>query len=158
MVRTANTERGAALQRNQHFNMHGSSRAGARAVQPQNNLDQRGDAEKRRSRRSSMSLRTVIFMLLVIAAMTALLLYYIKLQADVTRTSQEIADLEQQLTQMKAENDADYNEINDSISLEEVRDRAIHELGMKYADRDQVIIYSGSEDDAVHQVSGTEDN
>ena len=82
-----------------------------------------------------MSLRSVLFMLFITAAMTALLLYYIKLQADVTRTSREIADLEQKLTQMKAENDADYNEINDSINLEEVRDRAIHELGMKYADR-----------------------
>ncbi|MBR2730085.1 MAG: hypothetical protein Q4C02_05280 [Eubacteriales bacterium] len=103
-----------------------------------------------------MSLRSVLFMLFITAAMTALLLYYIKLQADVTRTSREIADLEQKLTQMKAENDADYNEINDSINLEEVRDRAIHELGMKYADRDQVIIYSGSEKDTVHQVTETE--
>ena len=108
------------------------------------------------ARRPSMSLRTVLFMLFIIAAMTGLLLYYIKLQADVTRTSREIADLEQKLTQMQAENDADYNEINDSINLEEVRDRAIHELGMKYADRDQVIIYSGSEKDTVHQVTETE--
>lgn len=104
----------------------------------------------------NMSLRSVLFMLFITAAMTALLLYYIKLQADVTRTSREIADLEQKLTQMKAENDADYNEINDSINLEEVRDRAIHELGMKYADRDQVIIYSGSEKDTVHQVTEIE--
>ncbi len=61
--------------------------------------------------------------------------------------------MEQQLSEMKAENDAAYNEINDSISLEEVREKAIKDLGMKYADRDQVVVYSGAEEDAVHQVS-----
>lgn len=116
------------------------------------------ETRRQSARRPSMSLRTVLFMFFIIAAMTALLLYYIKLQADVTRTSREIADLEQKLSQIKAENDADYNEINDSINLEEVRDRAIHELGMKYADRDQVVVYSGSEKDTVHLVSDPEEN
>ena len=104
-------------------------------------------------RSTAMSLRTVILMMAGIAAMTAALIYYIKVQSDVTATSGKIAELEQQLTEMRAENDAAYNEINDSISLEEVREKAIHELGMKYADRDQVVIYSGEEEDAVHQVS-----
>lgn len=111
----------------------------------------------RRSSPAAMSLQTVAGMLVIIAVMTVVLIYYIKLQADVTRTSQEIASLEQQLTQIKAENDASYNEINDSISLEEVRKRAIQDLGMKYADRDQVIIYSGTEKDSVHQVSSLND-
>lgn len=128
-------------------------RAGGRSRAGSVRAPEEEAAPQKPARRSAMSLRTVVFMLAVIALMTGLLLYYIKLQADVTRTSQEIADLEQELTQMKAENDADYNAINDSISLEEVRDRAIHELGMKYADRDQVVIYSGSETDTVHQVS-----
>lgn len=60
--------------------------------------------------------------------------------------------MEEELTQIRAENDAAYNEINDSISLDEVRERAIHELGMKYANRDQVVIYSTEEEDTVHQV------
>jgi cell division protein FtsL len=100
-----------------------------------------------------MSLSRVIVMLALMAAMTAALIGYIKLQADVTASSQNIAELEQQLSEMKAENDAAYNEINDSISLEEVREKAIKDLGMKYADRDQVVVYSGAEEDAVHQVS-----
>ena len=112
----------------------------------------------RRSSPAAMSLQTVAGMLVIIAVMTVVLIYYIKLQADVTRTSQEIAVLEQQLTQIKAENDASYNEINDSISLEEVRKRAIQDLGMKYADRDQVIIYTGTEKDSVHQVSSLNDH
>ena len=107
---------------------------------------------------TSMSLQTVAGMIAVIAIMTVILISYIKLQADVTTTSRQIANLEQQLTQIKAENDAAYNEINDSISLEEVRRRAIQDLGMKYADRDQVVIYSGAEKDSVHQVSSINEN
>lgn len=99
-----------------------------------------------------MSLGTVVFMLGVIALITTMLIYYITIQAEVKRTSQEIAGMEEELTQIRAENDAAYNEINDSISLDEVRERAIHELGMKYANRDQVVVYSGEEEDTVHQV------
>ena len=102
---------------------------------------------------SYMSFPRVVFMLILMAAMTAALIAYIKLQTDVTASSQNIADLEQKLSEMKAENDAAYNEINDSISLEEVRRKAIDELGMKYADRDQIVVYSGTEDDSVHQVT-----
>lgn len=113
---------------------------------------------KQRISGTTMSFSRVVFMMALIAAMTAALIGYIKLQTDVTASQQEIAELESELSEMKAENDADYNEINDSISLEEIRKRAINELGMKYADRDQVIIYSGSEKDSVHQVSGIDGN
>lgn len=113
---------------------------------------------KQRISGTTMSFSRVVFMMALIAAMTAALIGYIKLQTDVTASQQEIAELERELSEMKAENDADYNEINDSISLEEIRKRAINELGMKYADRDQVIIYSGSEKDSVHQVSGIDGN
>lgn len=116
------------------------------------------ETEEVRVPRSSMSFQSVIVMLALIAIMTVILVFYITLQAEVTNTSQQIADLEQQLTQLKAENDASYNDITDSISLEEVRRRAIQDLGMKYADRDQVVIYSGTEKDTVHQVSSLNDN
>lgn len=105
---------------------------------------------------AAMSFRMVVFMAAGIVAMTILLIFYIKLQADVTSTSREIANMEKKLSEMKAENDAAYNEINDRISLEEVRDKAINELGMKYADRDQVVIYSGTEEDSVDQISEVE--
>ena len=106
---------------------------------------------------AAMSFRRVLFLILLVAAVTVALIFYLKLQTDVTNTSREVADLEKELTELKSQNDAAYNEINDSISLEEVRRRAIQELGMKYADRDQVVIYSGTEKDTVHQVSSLSD-
>ena len=105
-----------------------------------------------------MSFRRVLFMILLVAAVTVALIFYLKLQTDVTNTSREIADLEQELTEMKSQNDAAYNEINDSISLEEIREKAINELGMKSADRDQVVIYSGEEKDSVNQVGDPDGN
>ena len=113
---------------------------------------------ERRVRSSAMSFQSVIVMLALIVAMTVILVFYITLQAEVTGSSQQIANLEEQLTELKAENDASYNEITDSISLEEVRKKAIYELGMKYADRNQVVIYSGTEKDSVHQVSSLNDH
>lgn len=103
-----------------------------------------------------MSFRTVAAMLILLAIMTGSLIYYIRIQAEVTRTTNELADMEQELAQKRAENDAEYNEINDRISLDEIREKAIHELGMKYADRDQVVIYSGSEEDTVKKVGESE--
>lgn len=111
--------------------------------------------EKERSGKKYMSFRTVAALLLLLAVMTASLIYYIRIQAEVTRTTGVLADLEQELAQKRAENDAEYNEINDRISLDEIRDKAINELGMKYADRNQVVIYSGSEKDTVKKVDGS---
>ena len=51
-------------------------------------------------RTSAMSLHKVGFMIILIVVMTVLLINYIKLQADVTSSSQEIAAMEQQLTQL----------------------------------------------------------
>ena len=116
------------------------------------------DRAKQPTRTSGMSFRLVLFMILMIAGMTTALIFYIKLQSDVTSTSREIAELEKELTEKKAQNDAAYNEINDSISLEEVRKRAIEDLGMKAADRDQVVIYSGEEQDSVNQVRGLDED
>lgn len=119
--------------------------------------EESGDTDStRRFGAAFMSLRSVMILLALIVAMTFVLIYYIRLQSDMKRTSQEIAELEQQLTEIRAENDAAYNEINDGISLEKVREKAIHELGMKYANREQVIIYSGSESDTVQQVTETD--
>ena len=148
-VRTAKAVRNSAGPRAEGGRTAAKRTSAVRADKTENSAG--SSANSRQT--TAMSLQTVAFMLALIAVMTVMLIYYIKLQADVTSTSQQIANLEKQLTEIKAENDAAYNEINDSISLEEVRRRAIQELGMKYADRDQVVIYSGTEKDTVNQVS-----
>lgn len=62
-----------------------------------------------------------------------------------------IATLEAQLSELKAENDDEYNRVTSSVDLEEIREIAINELGMVYAGADQVILYDGQGSDYVRQ-------
>ncbi len=101
----------------------------------------------------TMPLRYMAVMIILITAMCAALVYYIKLHADITESISRISNLETQLTDLKAENDETYNEIVNNIDLDAIRDKAVNEYGMKYADSDQVVTYSDTDEDYVHQVS-----
>ncbi len=76
---------------------------------------------------------------------------YLQLQADNTARVKNIASLESQLTELKQENDEEYNRVVISVDLEEIREIAINELGMVYAQEDQVVLYDGEGSDYVKQ-------
>ena len=92
---------------------------------------------------------------LILAAASVVALWvcagYLKLQADNTAKMKNIAALEAQLSELKAENDDEYNRVTSSVDLEEVREIAVDELGMVYAGADQVILYDGQGSDYVRQ-------
>lgn len=92
---------------------------------------------------------------LFLAAASVLTLWvcagYLKLQADNTARSKNIVALEEQLSDLRAENDDEYNRVTSSVDLEEVRRVAIDELGMVYAEADQVVLYDGDGSDYVKQ-------
>ena len=92
---------------------------------------------------------------LILAAASVVALWvcagYLKLQADNTAKMKNIAALEAQLSELKAENDDEYNRATSAVDLEWVRETAIHELGMVYAEADQVILYDGQGSDYVRQ-------
>ena len=52
---------------------------------------------------------------------------------------------------LKKENDDNYTRIMTSVDLDYIRDVAINELGMVYANEDQVILYDGGTKDYVRQ-------
>ena len=70
--------------------------------------------------------------------------HYIQLRSVLTAQLKDIAALETQLNELTVENDALYNQVIDSVDLEEIKDRAINDLGMSYAQEDQIIWYSNS--------------
>ena len=107
---------------------------------------------RRKERLFRMNLRYAAFMAMLVAAVTFILIGYIKLQADLMRTSREVASLEKQLSEIRAENNENYAEINAGVDLEEVRRIAIQKLGMKNAEKDQIILYSDRKRDTVRQV------
>ena len=115
--------------------------------------DLRLAARRSREHVVQMNLRYTLFMAFLVAAMTFSLIGYIKLKADISGTNKKISSLESQLTELKSSNNEVYNEITGNVDLEEIRNIAVNEFGMKYADQDQIVVYSESKGDSVHQIA-----
>lgn len=77
--------------------------------------------------------------------------HYIELRSDITARIKNIAALETELSDLKIENDAELSRVNNSINLEEIKRIAMEELGMVYADKDQVILYEDKESEYFRQ-------
>ena len=58
---------------------------------------------------------------------------YLTIPSDITNDLSKIASLETQLNELKAENDDFDNRINGAVDLEEIKKRAMNDLGMQYA-------------------------
>ena len=67
------------------------------------------------------------------------------------RQDKDIASLEMQLESLRKENDDNYTRIMTSVDLDYIKEVAVNELGMVYANEDQVILYDGGTRDYVRQ-------
>ncbi len=99
-------------------------------------------ARRNRQKALSMSRGHVAFLSIcvIISAFAAASL--IQIQSQMTERMRNVALLERQITDLKADNDARYKEITTSVDLNEVKDIAMNQLGMQYATEEQVIYYS----------------
>ncbi len=109
---------------------------------------------KNRSKATHMSRGYVIF--LAVAAMVALFacVKYLQLQSEITSRSKYITSLQQDLANAKEANTTKYNAIMNTMNLEQIRDIAIGEYGMVYAEEDQIIKYKSPTGSAVTQFVG----
>ena len=91
--------------------------------------------------------------MVIVCALTALWICagYLQLQAENTRSLKQIAALEKQLTELKVENNDQYNRLISSVDLNHIRDVAMNELGMVYANADQIVLYDSKTNDYVRQ-------
>ena len=78
---------------------------------------------------------------------------YLQLQSEITSRSKHITSLQQELESAKEANNTKYNAIVNSMNLEEIRDREMNELGMVYADAEQVIEYKDPTSNTIMQYS-----
>lgn len=94
-----------------------------------------------RTKALHMSKRYVVF--LAIAASVALFacVRYLQLQSEITERSKHITAMQIELEDAKEENTTRYNAVVNSMNLEVIRDKAMNELGMVYAEAGQVIEY-----------------
>ena len=107
--------------------------------------------QKNRKKALRMSPGYVVF--LSIAAIIALVICvnYVKLQSRMSGYSKDITALQGELANLREENNTKYNAIMDSVNLDEIREKAQKDLGMVYAEPEQVIGYQRPSADYVKQ-------
>lgn len=129
-------------------------------VMPQRQEEPRKEHKKKKldrqilkNRRKAMRMNPAYVMFLSIAAVAALVVcvWYLQVRVELTSRTEHITELQQELADAKEENTTRYNVVMDSVNLEEVRDRAINDLGMGYATSDQIIEYQNPVNDYVKQ-------
>lgn len=122
-----------------------------RPVRKQKEVSQR--VQNNRNKALHMNRGYVIF--LAAAAMVALFacVQYLQLQSEITNRSQNITALQQELADAKEANTTKYNAIVNSMNLEEIREKAMSELGMVYATADQIIEYNSPKSNLVTKYS-----
>lgn len=106
--------------------------------------------ERKRARRLNVAM--LVFTIGVVAVVSLFLLYYLNLQTKVTNAVQNIATLQSEYADLRQSNDEALNQLNSSINLDEIKYKAMTELGMTYPQEDQMITYSNEDNDYVHQV------
>lgn len=125
---------------------------------PQRELERKPKVVSQRvkkNQKNALHMNKGYVVFLTIAAVVALFacVQYLKLQAEVTTRSKNVTLLQQQLEDKKEANTTKYNAVMDSMNLEEIRERAMNELGMVYAKDGQIIKYEDPTSNSVVQYS-----
>lgn len=121
--------------------------------QPERRQHERRQVQ-RHQRQEQVRYVNVFYTVFLVAAACMILwscVNYLQLQAETTSRVKNIAALETQLSELRKENDDNYTRIITSVDLDYIKDVAINELGMVYAQADQVILYDGGTKDYVRQ-------
>lgn len=128
----------------------------ARALRP---IDEEIRSPKKLSNKSRKSAKHVTsmnpgFVLFLMLAMTLtgfVCIRYIQLQSSVTAYVDKISAMEIRLEELRAENDDYESRIKGAVGLENIKKRAMDELGMSYASDEQIVIYESDGTDYVRQ-------
>lgn len=113
-------------------------------------------ARKNRDKAAHMNPAYVVFLTLAMLVTGYVCIQYLQLQSDITNSTKKISQLEIQLNNLKAENDDTESRIKGAVDLEEIKRRAMEELGMQYAREDQIVTYEGDDTDYVRQYADIE--
>lgn len=107
----------------------------------------------RTNRNKALHMNRGYVVFLAAAAVVALFacVQYLQLQSEITTRSKNITSMQRELSDAKEANTTKYNSIVNSMNLEEIRDRAMNDLGMVYATPEQKIEYKSPTSNTVTQ-------
>lgn len=106
---------------------------------------------RNRQRATQMSRGYVMFLAIVCVATVLVCVNFLQLKAQITTQNETVASLETKLSKLKADNDAYYNTVMASVSMETIKETALSRLGLKYADESQVQYYDTKGNSYVRQ-------
>ena len=86
----------------------------------------------------------VVFLMIASIAVLFSCIHYLQLKSELTYKMQTVANLESELEELRNYNDAYENEVLNSVDLEEIKQKAIGKLGMKYPDAEHVQEYDAN--------------
>lgn len=98
-----------------------------------------------------MNLPYVVVLTIAVMCVLSICVNYLHVQSSISARIYNIELLEKELEQCKAENDALETRIKTDIDLEHIYKVATEELGMVYANKDQVLLYDKTESEYVRQ-------
>lgn len=104
-----------------------------------------------RDKEKHMNIGYVVFLTFALLLCAVILINYIHLQASVISHINEITRLETELNTLKRSNDEEKNRLESNIDLDYIRQIAIGELGMVYANEDQIILYKTQMHDSMRK-------
>ena len=109
------------------------------------------NVRRNRERAGHMNPAYILFLTMAMAVTGYFCLQYLQIQADITNDIKKVAVLESRLNTLRAENDDTENRIKGSVDLEDIKKRAMNDLGMQYASESQIIRYESDDTDYVRQ-------
>lgn len=120
----------------------------------------RTSRQVRKNRHRALSINPAYAGFLACAAVVAVLVCvcYLRLQSDIVNRSENITYLQEELAAMTEANDTALHVAEDSINLEQVRAKAVGELGMVYAAQGRVVEYDAPAKESVKQYSDIPSN
>lgn len=113
---------------------------------------------RRAQREASMDMVSLLILTLAVCATLYVCIDYLIIQSDITLMSKNIATIESDLLELTKKNNAMEESINSSIKLSMVYEIATEDLGMVFANSNQIITYKSNKSDYVRQYSDIPDS
>ena len=92
-----------------------------------------------------------MYIVSVAVALVGLFVGYINLTNSITTLMDNISALEQNISDLKASNSATESRIASATNLGDIKTAAINEMGMVYANADQIVYYDMDSSDYMNQ-------